>query len=503
MPAHTEDIVDEHHGVQSKTGDSPEVETTQEDERTSLIRNEGKSRLWPPPVRRYVPVEPVAFGFICCIVMTLPLIQFYMYDKIAEGYGGVNKTTADPCSPGADNSSDAKLETKIQSKAADYNIFLIFTSTFPGIFQTILLGSLSDRYGRKLSMLLPISGLVSKLIVYLIVFELDLPLGYLFIGNAIEGFSGGFGTMLTAIFGCAADITPVGPKRGFRMAVIQAVMSLGSASGSLVAGVWTEEANFKQPLYFLIALSGATLLFTIFIFPETRRNLPKESLSVKEHLKLLKKSIQFYTKDTPDKRRWKLIVSLMTFFSSFSVELIKNTVLTLYLLATPFCWSKIQITGYAAARTIIDWICILGLTHFLLGRFSEVTIAIIGCVSNILFLGLIGFAQSSVLVIVAAAFGVFSEAAPAMMRSVMSKLVSPDEQGAMFASVSTMEMVASSVLGIAATVIYKVSLTFFPGLIFVILAGLIFITVLMLGTLSYSLKKQSSQLSHNITVTVD
>ncbi|XP_046575145.1 proton-coupled folate transporter-like [Haliotis rubra] len=437
------------------------------------------------------------------LIMTLPLTQFYMYDKIAEGYGGVNKTTADPCSPGADNSSDAKLENKIQSKAADYNIFLIFTATFPGILQTILLGSLSDRYGRKLSMLLPISGLLSKLIVYLIVFELDLPLGYLFIGSAIEGFSGGFGTMLTAIFGCAADITPVGPKRGFRMAVIQAVMSFGSASGSLVAGIWIEEANFKQPLYFLIALSSATLLFTIFIFPETRRNLTKGSLTVKEHLKLLKKSIQFYTKDTPDKRRWKLIVSLMTFFTSFSVDLIKATVLTLYLLATPFCWSKIQITGYAAARTIINWICILGLTHILLRRFSEVTIAIIGCVSNILFLGLLGCAQSSVLVIVAAAFGIFSEAAPAMMRSVMSKLVSPDEQGALFASVGTMEMAAAAVFGVVATLIYKASLSFFPGLIFVILAGLIFITVLMLGALSYSLKKSSSQLSQTITVTVD
>ncbi|XP_046575144.1 proton-coupled folate transporter-like [Haliotis rubra] len=503
MPAHTEDLVEKLHGVPNPIRGSTEVETTEEDECTSLIQNEGKSRMWSPPLRWYVPVEPVAFGYICCIVMTLPLIQFYMYDKIAEGYGGVNKTTADPCSPGADNSSDAKLEAKIQSKAADYTIFLIFTSTFPGILQTILLGSLSDRYGRKLSMLLPISGLLSKLIVYVFVFELDLPLGYLFIGNAIEGFSGGFGTMLTAIFGCAADITPVGSKRGFRMAVIQAVMSLGSASGSLVAGIWTEEDNFKQPLYFLIALSSATLLFTIFIFPETRRDLPKGSLTVKEHFKLLKRSIQFYTKDTPDKRRWKLIVSLMTFFTSFSVELIKATVLTLYLLATPFCWGKIQITGYTAARTIIDWICILGLTYFLLRRFSEVTIAIIGCVSNVLFLALLGCAQSSVLVIVAAAFGIFSEAAPAMMRSVMSKLVSPDEQGAMFASVSTMEMVASTVLGIAATVIYKASLSFFPGLIFVILAGVIFITVLMLGALSYSLKKSSSQLSQTITVTVD
>ncbi|XP_046575193.1 proton-coupled folate transporter-like [Haliotis rubra] len=503
MPAHTGDVVEKLYDAQNPTRESPEVKTTEEDECTSLIHNKGKSRLWSPPLRWYVPVEPIAFAYYCCILMILPLIQFYMYDKIAEGYGGVNHTTSHQCSRGADNSSDAKLQTKIQSKAADYNIFFIFTATFPGILQTILLGSLSDRYGRKLSMLLPLCGLLSTLIVYLFVFELDLPLGYLFIGNAIEGFSGGFGTMLTAIFGCAADITPVGPKRGFRMAVIQAVMSFGSALGSLVAGIWTQMVNFKQPLYFLIALSSATLLFTIFIFPETRRNLPKGSLTVKEHFKLLKRSIQFYTKDTPDKRRWKLIVSLMTFFTSFSVELIKNTVLILYLLATPFCWSKMQITGYAAARTIINWICILGLTHILLRRFSEVTVAIIGCVSNILFLGLLGCAQSSVLVIVAAAFGIFSDAAPAMMRSVMSKLVSPDEQGALFASVSTMEMVASSFFGVVATLIYKASLSFFPGLIFVILSGLIFITALMLGVLSYNLKKSSSQLSETIKVTVD
>ncbi|XP_067681322.1 proton-coupled folate transporter-like [Haliotis asinina] len=498
MSGHKEDVV-EKHDVQNPR--SAEVETTNSDESTSLIRDDGKSRLWPPSVRRYVPVEPIVFAYYCCIIMTLPLIQFYIYDKIAESYGGVNHTTSHQCGQRTDNSSDAKLETKIQSKAASYNIFFLFTSTFPGILQTIFLGSMSDRYGRKLSMLLPLCGLLSALTVYLIVFELNLPLGCLFIGNTIEGFSGGFGTMLTAIFGCAADITPVGPKRGFRMTVIQAVMSFGSASGSLVAGIWTQMVNFKQPLYFLIALSGATLLFTIFIFPETRRNLPKGSLSVKEHLKLLKRSFQFYIKDTADKRRWKLIVSLMTFFTSFSVELIKNTVLILYLLATPFCWSKIQITGYAAARTIADWICILGLTHFLLGRFSEVTIAIIGCVSNILFLGLIGFAQNSVLVIVAAVLGIFSEAAPAMMRSVMSKLVSPDEQGALFASVSTMEMVASSFLGIVATLVYKASLSFFPGLIFVILSGVIFITVLMLGALSYCLKKSSSQPSQTITVT--
>ncbi|XP_067682022.1 proton-coupled folate transporter-like isoform X2 [Haliotis asinina] len=428
MPSHKEDVVGKY-DVQGPYRESAEMETIIDDEGTSLIRDDCKSRLWPPPVRRYVPVEPIVFAYYCSIIMTLPVVQFYMYDKIAESYGGVNHTTSLQCGQRADNSSNAKLENKIQSKAADYVVFLIFTSTFPGILQTIFLGSLSDTYGRKFSALLPLCGLLLLLIVYLIVFELDLPLGYLFIGNAIEGCSGGFGTMLTAIFGCAADITPVGPKRGFRMTVIQAVMSFGSASGSLVAGIWTQLVGFKQPMYFLIALCSATLLFTIFIFPETRRNLPKERLTVKEHLKLLKKSMQFYTKDTADKRRWKLIVSLMTFFTSFSVDLIKNTVLILYLLATPFCWSKIQITGYAAARTIINWICILGLTHFLLGRFSEVTIAIIGCVSNILFLVLLGCAESSIFVIVAAAFGIFSDAPPAMMRSVMSKLVSADEQG--------------------------------------------------------------------------
>ncbi|XP_046343015.2 proton-coupled folate transporter-like [Haliotis rufescens] len=495
MPAHTEDVV--------ATDESPVEATEEEDERKSLIQNEGTTSMSLPPLRHYVPVEVVAFLFICGIVMTLPLTQFYIVDKITREYGGVNKSTTDACSPKAGNSSDAGLQNKIQSKAADYTVFLIFASTFPGIIQTIVLGSFSDRHGRKLSMLMPICGLLSKEIVYLIVFELDLPLAYLFIGNAIEGFSGGFGTMLTALFGCAADITTAGPKRALRMAIIQAVMSLGSAMGALVAGIWIEEVNFKQPLYFLIALSSACLLFTIFIFPETRRHRPQGSLTFKEHLKSFKTSIQFYTKDTPEKRRWKLIVSLMTFFTSFSVELIKATVLTLYLLATPFCWNKVQITGYTAARTIVDWVCILALTRFLARRLSEVNIAIIGCVSNMLFLVLLGIGQSSVLVIIAGLVGIFSEAPSAMMRSVMSKLVSSDEQGALFASVSTVEMLASSVLGVAATLVYKASLSFFPGLIFILLAALIFITAVMLGALSYSMKKDPSQASQTIMVTAE
>ena len=79
--------------------------------------------------------------------------------------------------------------------------------SIPSIFMVLLLGPWTDTGGRRPALMAPPVGSAIEAIVILLIMYLDWPVYVLFVGEAINGFSG-FATIMTmAAFAYVADVS--------------------------------------------------------------------------------------------------------------------------------------------------------------------------------------------------------------------------------------------------------------------------------------------------------
>ncbi|ESO86137.1 hypothetical protein LOTGIDRAFT_129713 [Lottia gigantea] len=372
--------------------------------------------------------------------------------------------------------TDKDVPRKIEKETTTMILYLNIATAFPAIIPTVFLGGLSDRHGRKVVLLIAISGSLLRAIVYIIVINFRLNIHFLFIGNALEGLSGSFGTCLMAMFSLIADITEPGPKRAVRITALEAMLAIASASGLLIAGYWVGMRGYFEPMTFATCLLGLAFIFTSLCIPETLRVENKTPFS----LKIFKNCVQLYTKDTANHRRWKLIICLISFFLVISIGLSRVSLTTLYLLDAPFCWPQTKINLYYSSTVLVNWISILIFVKWCGPSMSERTPAILGCVSSVGSLILLGIAVEDVYIYASAAVGIIGDVVSPALRSMMSHQVSPVEQGILFASVGVIELSCTAIIGSAATLIYNLTIEFFSGVVFLCMAGLIFIVFVLL-----------------------
>ncbi|XP_050406685.1 proton-coupled folate transporter [Patella vulgata] len=439
-------------------------------------------------IRQYVLIEVVVFLYFLSIVTSVSITQYFLFDKIAEKYSAVNISGMHPCEdiPKIRNSTASHIERKIQKETTHMLLYLTCATAFPAILPTLFMGGLSDRYGRKLVLLIALSGSLIRAVVYAVVIHLKLNINYLFIGNCIEGATGSYGTCLMAMFSLIADITQPGKSRAIRITALEAMLATSSATALLIAGFWIPIAGFFVPMLFSTMLLVMAFLFTSFCIPETL----KPHNRVPFNLATLKRCVQLYTKDTANRRRWKLWICMISFFVIISVGLSKMLLMTLFLLNKPFCWQQTKINLVSAVQVLVNWVIILGFLKCFGHRISERMPGILGCISNTGSLILWGLATKDVYIYASSAVGILADVTTPVLRSMMSHQVSADEQGILFASVGVIELTCTAIMGLVATIVYNLTLDFFSGFVFLCMAILVGFVLILLIILDVGMKRQ-------------
>ena len=106
-----------------------------------------------------------------------------------------------------------------------------------GLFVVILLGSWSDRAGRRLVLIIPSLGLAVQASIYLIVMYMKLPVAWFLLGRICSGLSGDFNAILAGCFAYVAD-TSDRRSRTFRVAILEACLGLAGMFASIIGGEW-------------------------------------------------------------------------------------------------------------------------------------------------------------------------------------------------------------------------------------------------------------------------
>ena len=274
-----------------------------------------------------ITVEPVLFAFMLGTFLKIPVTQQLILQKICiQKYNETfckDNFTAGTCG------HSAKAEDAIQSETSQWIFYQTVALCLPSIVSSLLLGSWSDKFGRKVVILLPLIGSSCEAISAIInIHFYDTSPAYLLIGNIISGMFGGFSMILMALFAYMADITEDKSNRTLRIGLLESMTFLGGTIGELTSGVLIEHLGFLAPFIIILSFNILTILYVLVVLresyspPEEYKNRPLFSCDN------FKGSVQVYTK--PRSRNKRLYLILFLTVGYFLPLLGKNVVFPFY-----------------------------------------------------------------------------------------------------------------------------------------------------------------------------
>ena len=395
-----------------------------------------------PPIERGLALT-YKRGWLLEVIVTLFSMVLFgavpAYTQLAQKIVCKNKQAENV--PYSDDFCDSGLVT---GKVSDLLFDFQLASVIPAFFVVTYFGALSDAIGRKFALIAPILGTIVFITGWLLLEIFSLDLNYMYIPQALYGFSGTWALILTAVFSAAADVTH--PKhRASRFSILEGALVAGGCVGSIAGGEVLD--RFGYMTFFIAAdvLLALTLALTLLL-PETlvkekRRPIPswRESNALAVMMVFLRSKELFFLGAT-----FTLSVSVIVGWPTVSVLYLKHV----------YHWSAQTLGFFSAAYSgfrgvgvlfllplTLHWCMKRGEYRYLLAQVSGVVCA----VQMVLW----AFFRTDVIAFVVTALGCFTPWAVTIVRGFASELLSASEQGLLFGAIAALEACITPLSGTA------------------------------------------------------
>ncbi|UJR25830.1 hypothetical protein I4U23_007180 [Adineta vaga] len=399
-------------------------------------------------------------------------------------------------------STTMSWNTIIQASTARLNVYISLAATIPAILTSILLGANCDRIGRKPLLILPYLGKIIRYIILTAVAYYDLSNLWIILSVMCDGF---FGTAALNILSSFAYVTDCTTEKTRTVGIIIADVCIGCSRfiPLLTIGIYLQQPKFIQTMLFTLFLSVFGLVFCIILQPES--NLNVQHLNIFQQLKRVKFSLLpnvfrvFFVKRSEHKQR--SLLFLVIIHLSIIVMIMGNmAVFYLYLYGAPFCLDSFGVSLNSVAQTVTVILLTILFTLTIAKRSDHLILPALGCLAYMIQLFLFGIAQSVWILYLAVSIGAFQNVLVPVVRSRITKLVEPDEYAVVFILASVFESGGFYAVSAFANEIYRVSLTFYPGLVYFVFASvgiLAILLILILYILEYrpTLKRKFTSLN--------
>ncbi|KAL3872665.1 hypothetical protein ACJMK2_035878 [Sinanodonta woodiana] len=431
-------------------------------------------------------VGPISFLYVSAYTLAFTDFSQFIRDKIKRlEYDSIHFNDSSTCEVNK-SSQQYRVQSEIQEKSAEWHILIPLAGNIIAIFSNLVLGSYTDRFGRKFLFYVSCLGSLFRTTMVAVFMHFNLNLIYYIIPYAIEGMTGSASTMVQAAFIYSADITSKGKERTFGIVLIEMAFGLGSAFFGFGSGYVIEWTGYFWPS---IMAAGAFLLSVILIvlLPET---FSDRRAQCESKLQTVKDAIGLYTDPKNAGKRWIYIVSIIIFFictisnsGSFAIE-------PLYQLGSPFCWSPVQIGWYTALRMLGHQVLGMLLIKLLQRCLTDSHIAILGTVCSASSFTMEGLASTNLFLYLVNVLNIGGNLTIPVIRSIMSCLTPPDKQGAVFSTMSSVTVVCHMLSAVLANAIYSATIDLLPGSVFLVYAAsniicLLLVLLLAFGTRTY------------------
>ncbi|XP_070839972.1 lysosomal proton-coupled steroid conjugate and bile acid symporter SLC46A3 [Chaetodon trifascialis] len=433
-------------------------------------------------------VEPVVALYAFSSFLIYPLVQQYVYRTLWQELTNTTFPISDNTSRCAANSSSnqSSYHKEVQRQASLFSLYTELLSTIPSLVVTLMLVAYSDRGGRKITIIMPLIGTLIYTLAFLTVsyFELNI---YLLIGASfLSSLFGGLGTLLGGCFAYIVDLCKDDHQKTLRIAGLDMMIGLLSGVAAISTGYFLRAAGFNWPFATSALCQCLILLYAIFILEETVKKAPTDAVVIDGSTQrtALKQMIYgVYQMFAGLSCRCKTVLLLLILiFTSFSFAYWGGiSLVILYELNEPLCWSEILIGYGSALSTSVFLTSFLGVSAFTYCGMPPLLIVLIGILSVVSGMVLLAFTKTTLLMFIVRVPLLLSIMPFPVLRSMMSKIISKSEQGALFACLSFLESLTSNVSNAVFNSVYAATVSWFPGFVFLLAAGLCAIPLLVLG----------------------
>ncbi|CAN9511604.1 unnamed protein product [Ophioblennius macclurei] len=430
-----------------------------------------------------VTVEPVLLLSTFSMWLQLPLSAQYLWERVSAelGFNGTRRAACGNASLTPD-----PLEKQVEILTAKWNLYLSLAGFSLGLLTVPLLGSWSDRAGRRPLLVFTNVGVALQTALYLLVMYLELPVAYLLLGKALGGATGDFTAILAGCFSYVADVSRP-ESRTFRVAVLEACLGISGMVASVIGGKWLQVQGYINPFWLVLATSLGAALYTYLFLPESVQVDPDATLWTTQHhravWRLYRTGGGGAAGALAERHHVaKLWLYTLCFFLVVGVHVGCKSVSVLYLLSSPLCWGPDLVGIGAAVQNLSFLTSLLGL-KVLRRCLQESWVALVGLLSNVAGQVVLSIAATTPLVFTGYGLNIFSTMVTPVIRSKLSRLVDPSEQGTLFAAVACVESVCFLVGGAVFNSLYAVTLDFMKGFAFLFAAIVLLVPAAIMAVL--------------------
>lgn len=441
-------------------------------------------------MKRLFLVEPVVALYAFSSFLIYPLVQQYVYRRLWQQLTNTTYPISNNTSRCAANSSSSSNHShyheEVQKQASLFFLYSELLSTVPSLVVTLMLVAYSDRGGRKITIIMPLIGTLIYTLTFLTVsyFELNI---YLLIGaSLVSSLFGGLGTFLGGCFAYIADLCEDAHQRTMRMAGLDMMVGLLSGVAALSTGHFLRAAGFNWPFLTSALCQCLILLYAIFILEETVKKAPTDNVILNgppQRSAIKQMLFGVYYMFAQASSRCKIVLTLlMTIFASFSFSYVGGvSLLTLYELNEPLCWSEILIGYGSALSSTVFLVSFVGVSVLTYCGVPQLFIVLLGILSVASGMVLAAFAKTTLLMFIVRIPMLLAIMPFPVLRSMISKIISKSEQGALFACLSFLESLTNNVSAAVFSSIYAATVAWYSGFVFLLSAGLCAIPLFVLG----------------------
>lgn len=315
-----------------------------------------------------------------------------------------------------------------------------------------IIGSLSDRFGRRPVILISIFGLA----VDWVLMALAPNLWWLAVGRIIGGITS---SSFTAVYAYLADIIP--PEgRAKAYGLVGAAFSAGFIAGPALGGVLGEWGP-RTPFWVAAALSGLAFLYGLFVLPES---LPNE-----------RRMAFAWSRANPLgafrllRRHAELTGLAWVYFLLYFAHHVFSAVFVLYA-AHRYGFGPLETGLLLAFAGLLEMLVQIFLVGRVSARLGDRRTMVVGLVLGAFGILGMGIAPTGWLFIAALVPNALWSLALPTIQSLMTRLVSEREQGQLQGANNSVASVAGVISPLFFGAVYGVSVVAMPGLVFVIAA---------------------------------